>query len=256
MNNGSVDSRDLSEREEELLARFFDNEASFFERFRVKSLRRMKPAATDDFLQSLAVIREISRGELAGVLKDNPVQVDLWQGINQRLDEEERLAIYYHSDRAVSVDATPEQESFVSRLMDRFAWSVSGGVVAACATFLLIQPSPQPFDLSRLKSSSFLQSVSGHGGEVSPVVSRSQIYRRSAPHVVEVDWMRSDGRVQMLHEPTDHSAMIWVRKRQPIGSMLSRGGRGIVSESAIPVGAAPIEVLDQRIPQSIPVSNR
>lgn len=57
---------------------------------------------------------------------------------------------------------------------------------------------------------------------------------------VEVDWMRSDGRVRMVHDPSESSPIIWVKRRLPLPTKKVQiyrskdGKRVLVVEKAIP----------------------
>ncbi|MCB0319952.1 MAG: hypothetical protein KDD60_03440 [Bdellovibrionales bacterium] len=46
--------------------------------------------------------------------------------------------------------------------------------------------------------------------------------------VVEVDWMKSDGRVQMIHDPAASAPIIWVKKRLPLRVVKEKNSRGVV----------------------------
>jgi len=51
------------------------------------------------------------------------------------------------------------------------------------------------------------------------VGSRADSSTRQAPRAVEVDWMRSDGRVQVFHDPVEQVSFIWVN---PSRAMIER----------------------------------
>ncbi len=259
---------ELSEAEEQLLTRYFDSETSLLDGLLVRSLKWRKSESVEQFLGLLGVIREISRGEQAGILKTNPKPVDLWSKIDQRISEEERIAVFYGRERFSSHNraALParEEPSKVAEMLGRFVWSLGGGLVAACATFVMLRgPAPvtQMVGLSHGSQEGNLAPVAVVR-PVSDTASSDLAYDDEGPHVVEVDWMRSDGRVRLLHQPQDRSALIWVKKRQPFnGSTLSRYeqrrlGESRLGQSVTPLDVAPIQVLNDRIPDSIPVSNR
>ena len=95
----------------------------------------------------------------------------------------------------------------------------------------------------RTVSQGSLQSSSLQQAPQQRVVPRAYV-RRSVPvtSVVEVDWMRSDGRVRLIEDPEDTGAIIWIRKRKP-------------TTNAIPLAGARnsngIQVIEENVPDAL-----
>lgn len=216
----------LSEGEEILLMKFFDGQCSFLERGKAQRLIEQSQSACD-FMTSLRVTAEAAQS-LAG---RQSVKVDLWQEVSRRIEAEEHAALF------LGKRDTHAKPSFAERVGEFFSnsWNLglSGAAVAAGLALFLILPSTpatnnsgseQMVDLVRGvsfdRTNVGTMSVSNgaeNSGSVEPVGvhGRPQILNEQTPNVVEVDWMRSDGRLRMLHEPSEPSAIIWVKRRDP-----------------------------------------
>ena len=242
----------LSEQEEQLLVRYFDGESSWWESRKAKKLVGGQEAARA-FMHTLEVISEIAKNESCAQVKAAST-VDLWSRINARIEEEERAALYLGKRRTVD---EPQRRRFFSR--DHFTWGISGGVVTACVTYFLVVGMVGTVDTTTSKGGLALNN-SARSGYNQASYHPSRIAARRAPHAyevpipesggsasipsaVEVDWVRSQGRVRMIQEPGDRSAIIWVKRHDNptfVGS--SQGGM-------------PLVVYQDRAPQSIPVVN-
>ena len=291
----------LSEKEEMLLVRYFDDEHSFLDGFLAKRLIARSSAARE-FMDTLNTIGAIARSERPGILSEDPNPVDLWDKISARIDEEERSALY------LGTRSTRRQEEKVGSWsslfsLDRFIWGLSGGAVAACMTYYVVIGGvvnggvSDPATIGAMASNAQRKQVvaSNVGLNTGRVVTRAAPRRNSSnqapvvqvaakgsevkdsftgeentnvggalesssqfepiqvrnrvPTALEVDWVRSDGRVRMVQDVADRSAIIWVKKRQPSPSF---GATGV---GAINGAREPLIVYRDRLPQTIPVVN-
>lgn len=239
----------LEERDERLLSRYFDGEASWLDQLRARRLlARSSEART--FIQSLEMIRDLA----ANLVKAAPAEVQLWEKISRRIDAEERAAVFlggrYGRASAGSTD------SILGRLTERLSWSAMGGVAAAAVTMLVVAPlgGPQnsgqqqlamlgqPVRLEKPGSmlSTALEEVRFSPSDPTGIDDRTAVVeqfapntepvilsRPSYPRAMEVEWMRSDGRVRMLQAPKERSAIIWVKRREP-------NSGGIVVRRSVP----------------------
>lgn len=216
----SMDSRDgnrLSSRQERLLGRFFDGECRFWEKLAAGRLVRTSPAARA-YLDSLKGLREACAPRRAA-------DVDLWSRISARIEQEQRSAILL-GKRELNASWHERISGFRERFGSRMAWGVSGAFAAACAGFLALsidapgkKGTPELVADAKPAASSNLQLVSEHSGKAGT----PKIIDPSYPVALEVDWMRSDGRVSLMQDPARRSAIIWVKKR--------RTGRGEIFDS-------------------------
>ena len=91
------------------------------------------------------------------------------------------------------------------------------------------------------------QNVSLKSSDLGPTPSLRQASRRP----LEVDWMRSDGRVHMIQDSGERSAIIWVKRQHP--NVLPDDGSDQQSIAASP--ERPI-ILRERIPDSLNISSQ
>ena len=248
----------LTEANEQLLVQHFDGETSWFANFRAQRLLKNSVEARE-FVDTLKVIGEIARNERAGILATNDKPVDLWSRISARIDEEERVSLYLGNRvQAQRVESKVRFFDFLS--FDRLAWGLSGGMVAAGFTYFMVQSTAltaranvamivdkvQKSDSANISAVSFSprQAARRKVRFDDPPVP-IQLAQSRIPSAVEVDWVKSDGRVSVMQEPSERSAIIWVKKRSPVNFGSDR--KGLSDE--------PVVVYNDRIPQSIPVGN-
>ena len=230
----------LRDHEERLLLAYIDGEAGLMTRLRARLLLR-KPEARA-YLESVRQVGTETRAWAEG--RAIPA-VNMWDRIALRLDQEERAALFLGSRTR---PAAAEHSSWT----DRLAWAVPSAAVAALATVFVIGTEfrvPGGFhsmagtvrqerdQLATIEPSDLGMA----GAPVQPVslaadVARPQTY---LPAPVEVRWMRSNGRVQLMQDPEKRSAIIWIRTKPTH----RRGAQA----NALGVG---------RVPEAIPVSTR
>ncbi len=232
----------LSDAEEQLLLSYLDGEAGIVKRLRARFLLRRPEARS--YLESMRRVGVETRAWAEG--REVPT-VDLWQRVSQRLDQEERAARFLGS-RASGV--VPVRHVWSERL----AWAIPSAAVAALATVFVVGTEfrvPGGFysmagtvrqeheQLATIEPSD----LGFAGASSQPVSLRSSTAVRPPPYLsapVEVKWMRSNGRVQLMQDPENRSAIIWIRTDP---AHRRRTGGGEVSRQA-------------RIPEAIPVSTR
>lgn len=205
----------LSESEELLILKLVDGECSALDRFRARRLLASKAAAVQFKVESEAL------SERLRVREDPPPDVDLWMRVASRIAEEERAEVLLGR-------RTTDREDRAERFFGRFAWGMSGALVTASLAFLVWQPFKGGSALSTSPSANAgggaegegaIRAVSlvsdGRSGPEAPPASgkkfgRPQIIDRAVQGALEVDWMRSAGRVKVVQNPEERSAIIWV----------------------------------------------
>jgi hypothetical protein len=198
----------LTEKEEQLLCRYHDGECSLYYSFLAKRLLRHNSIAKD-FLHTLencshALHVEASTADLPSV--------DLWERIDNRIDQEQKAAFYLGERR--SSERAP---SFIERLRASqvAVGGLSGAAVAAIALLFVYSPRDitsfsVPSTASISNSENQFQQV---GFGASPSSNRSAVIPYNGNRALEVDWMRSNGSLSLIPDATGSSAIIWVRRR-------------------------------------------
>jgi hypothetical protein len=211
----------LSERQERLLMRVADGQVGFFDRRRASALLE-KSAAARNFVDGIRNSGALSRVALLNSADSDlrTHEVDLWGRISRRIEEEERAELML--GRRVTDERERAPLGWFERLgFDRLAWGLTGGMVAASLTvFILRQPPSAARDQQNFSVASLpLPHVAFNNTErslpaIAPVSTSAPVSFSSAEHnVVEVDWMRSDGRVRLMQDPSERSAIIWIKRR-------------------------------------------
>jgi hypothetical protein len=178
-------------------------------------------------------------------------KVDLWDKISVRIEREER-------SRRIMAEAEQSLSAWWQLIPVRLAWSGAGAVVAGVLVFFMVsspQTGPQPGGEIGIAGSfqelSNIQPVSLSPEErdlkVLPSV-REALAEASAEEPLELDWMRSTGRVHLIHNPNKRMAIIWV----------NRGGAAnpnMATPTMVP-GEEGLVVVNHHEPNAIPVANR
>jgi hypothetical protein len=235
----------LSSREELLLVAFYDQECGFVDSLRARMLLTRSSVAREFYAA-------IERTEIAykayAARVSNESRVDLWDRISARIDAEMRAEVFLggrsYREPSVATRITGAIESWRSRL----AWGASGAALASFLGMGLIYggylgTGPN----GGFSGGEITRSASGRIPLAAPVSyqGRSQSLGvresvRTSP--VEMDWMRSEGRLRLLQDPDQRTAIIWVKPRSTearvavpagYGPRLSR--RSTRSNSQIPV---------------------
>ena len=180
-----VEKNPLSDTQEMLLSKYFDDECNAFDRFRVYRLLESNLAA-GTYLDQLQQARELVRNSV------DHVPVSLWSRISSQLHQQEKNRF-----RLAPVKRSDMFPSFV-----RFG--LSGAAVAAVV--FLMAPSVKVGNVNQMIAST----KQGFLGSTNPA-STSLV-----PTAMQVDWMRSNGRVTVM--PSDvgqgSAPVILIRRRQ------------------------------------------
>jgi hypothetical protein len=218
--------QELSESQQLLLMRFADGECGLWGRVQAKWLLRGRATARD-FVESLRTTdQHISELLTKRDRESRAGELDLWAGIEQRILQEERSAIYTSRSDRKSGQLTgkdqPRSAGF-SEWTRGLSWAGTGAAVAAVCTLLITgqgvfdggslagKGAPQYVVPSLIASTATL-TESSMATEALPV-GAPQIMQSSIPSTFEVDWMRGNGRVKLYNDAEQRAPMIWVRKR-------------------------------------------
>jgi hypothetical protein len=199
----------LSEREQLLLSRYADGECGFFQSFQAKLLL----SRSHDALRYLSNLEKFRSSFSEHLSTQEEPQVDLWERINSRIEQEERAALYLGTRRVES-----PRNSIWDTLSLPSTWvgGLSGAAIAGAALIFFHKP-------AEIVSFSAPQQIALQSApqRVQQVALGSQ--RQARPRVApltqqpsfEVDWMRSHGSLNLIPDSGGASAIIWVRRRQP-----------------------------------------
>ena len=234
----------LTEKEEKLLEQYFDGECRLFAGRKAKRLLDEKPEA----LAYIEHLKELSKATKKAISEEYTGEVDLWDRISNRIDQEEYASIFLGERKTLKEEKVPWYSGI--------GWAIPGAALSAFAFFMVSSqpvaslpggsPKPLGFAEADFLSLQSLRTVSQGALQQAPqqrVVPRAYV-RRSVPvtSVVEVDWMRSDGRVRLIEDPEDTGAIIWIRRRKP-------------TSKAIPLAGARnsngIQVIEDNVPDAL-----
>lgn len=198
----------LSEKQELLLSRFHDGECSFLSAFFARRLVSQNANARS-YLNDLRGLKNHC-SHLVESSSDSTV--DLWARIDARIEQEQRAA-YYLGTRQ------PEhsRESLWQRLS--IGHAVMGGLSGAAIAAALILVVSRPSQLMTF-SAPAAGPVTGHQiihpvgiGSASAPRTQFKVTPARAHNPLEVDWMRANGSLKLIPDPSGSSAIIWVRRR-------------------------------------------
>lgn len=202
-------AKQLTERQELLLSRYYDGEVSIIDRLRAKRLLRTNPAAPA-FLASLQSIANYTKS----ATPTSDTACDLWHRISARIESEERAAIYLGERAALPVTA---REGLVASLLSSHIMlgGVSGAAVAA-VLLLSLTPSSSSKNVTIIPTapSALVNANSGFRpvGLEGAVSGTARANRPLTP--MELDWMRGDGPLRIIQTPQSSSAIIWVNRKK------------------------------------------
>jgi hypothetical protein len=305
-------------RQELLLLRIIDGEASWFERVRAQRLLQRNSAAQRFFdqlkdlsvyvrqhyisgvEQQLLVTQEL-RGELTGAKA--LFDAKFCERVMARIEQEEQHAVYSGALTPGRRGQQRRADSPSSWLpsIDRLSWGLSGAAVAAMFTMVLTERSlvGAKYVDAGAGSTPVIESVESTGaysGTPRPLYSRaglparanvandvaSQAHARAVqglgmtelatvsalagtrapenrvfrpglelmsedPIGVEVDWVRSHGRVRVLQNRESRTAIIWVRRPQALPLAREQYVRGLPITTEIDNLQAPQAVATQQM---------
>ncbi len=210
------ETKRLSEHQELLLSSYVDNECSFFSRIRAERLIKGNDSARL-FVRNLQQTSQTYRS----LFSDTHKSPDLWDKISQRIEGEERAALYLgQREPATAQDDGSPLARFLSK--QAVLGGLSGAAVAACVLLFISRPT-QPGEIIPVYTGG---PVAAHNPSAFRQASLESA--RQAPtsgSSMEVDWMRSTGSLKIIQNPHDNSAIFWVRKRPSVESLRTQGLR-------------------------------
>ena len=219
----------LSEKDELLLSKYHDGECGVLSAFLAKRLLRDNTAA-QHFLRNLENCSRIIEAEASRV--SIPV-VDLWDRIDNRIDQEQKAAFYLGERRV-----TERVPSLIERLRASqvAVGGLSGAAIAAVAFLFVYSPRDitsfsVPFNGPSSNAQNQFQQV-GMGS--SSISTRQATLTQRGNRPLEVDWMRSNGSLSLIPDASGSSAIIWVRRRSASPSQ----ARSLASLRPTPLGRA------------------
>ncbi len=189
-------------KEEKLLSRYIDNELGILGKFKAKSLLKRSSEARD-------VVEGLSeQSELVSSLSTNSLKVNLADKIFQRIEQEEKAEFYLGKRRNLEKQ---ERDS-------AFSWGLVGTLASAAACLALFftfandnsdnietqvaKVQKESFQAERQSSTVQLTSVSDSGFDFEDPS-------------VEVEWLKSDGRVKMIPAKNEKQMpIIWIKPRR------------------------------------------
>ena len=224
----------LTEKQEILLCRLFDGDLGLVNRVKAKWLVRGSASARD-FLASL---ESISVAVSAPEIKATSKRCDLWTQISQRIEAEERAAVF--------LGERPQTRTDSVHHADRSAWyqffstqallgGLSGAATTAVVLFVVTSMRAVPTPLTSngvgtaanssgavltqasLASNGFENSrgpySSALSSSMSAASSRPTLLNGRDRSIMEVDWMRGDGPLRVIQNPSEKSTIIWVKRQ-------------------------------------------
>lgn len=209
----ATESKELSEKQQLLLSSYIDNECSYISRFLAERLIRTNPEAKL-FVQNIRNTAQTYRA----LATPKDTSVDLWDRISTRIDGEERAALYLGQRKPI---VETNDSPLLGRLLSRQVvfGGLSGAAIAATVLIMISRPT---------KSGEILPVYTGGTGAA---VNSSAFHQASlgaqeagfgARSTMEVDWMRANGPLKIIQNPSGKSGIIWVQKRPLIPSMKSQ----------------------------------
>lgn len=191
----------MKDKDELLLNKYVDNECGFFARRKAEKLIETSVEAKT-YVASIGRLSE----NMQSVLAPERPHSDLWPRVSMRISQEENAAVFLGERKF------DEKRSIFSLPSLGFAM---GSLVTALFLFSVwIPTSQQPGSLVPNASNQGALTLASAGSPVQPNPGRPQILNNEPfQSGIDVDWMRSTGRVRILQNPDERSAIIWIRKK-------------------------------------------
>jgi hypothetical protein len=207
-------SKELSEQQELLLSSYLDNECSFISRLRAERLIKRNETAKL-FVQNLKNTSDTYRS----LFSESTQSPDLWDKISQRIDAEARAALYLGQRKPpTETHEKPSVAHFFSK--QALVGGLSGAAVAACVLLFISRPT-KPGEIIPVYTGG---PVAAHNPSAFHQASLGSPQQAAvAGSSMEVDWMRSNGSLKIIQNPSNNSAIFWVRKRPSARALGSQG---------------------------------
>lgn len=250
----------LTVSHERLLMRYHDGECSWFTARRAKALL----AFSADAKEYLAHLQQLA--QVVDSFSHSAVEpVDLWARIEQRIDQEEKTALYLGKRSFSATGATRSSSGFGG--LFTFGAPVAAFVVVL--SFFLYTGNEIPVTeigqtvASLSVNSTAVSGVAPESRTVLPVANTApvsytdptvgvqvaptaQFVRSHDPW--EVEWIRSDGRVRMIHQRSGRAPVLWIKRHNSATSLHRDQVHRLQDGSEL-------RIIDKRIPQAIAVVN-
>ncbi|NDC37433.1 MAG: hypothetical protein EBZ48_05210 [Proteobacteria bacterium] len=234
--------RVLSDCQEQLLVAYYDRACGVFDSLRARVLLRLSPAARR-FIQSVQQADAVFRAGARQV--EQSCSVDLWDRIAARIEAERRAEVFLGERSSVTASARAGRAQGFSEWRARLAWGASGAAFASVCGVMLVYTGVVGGVSGGAGITGAQAGFRGSIPTASQVAFSPEDMRRVEP--IEMDWMRSEGRVQMLHDPSERTSIIWVKPR-------SRSQVAAASET--PQRLSRLSRSNSRIPVAIPAAGR
>lgn len=236
----------LTEKQEVLIEKYVDGECGILSKFKARRLLANNRSARQ-FLDSLLSLAEELRDF---ELKQNNPKVDMWDQVSMRIEQEERAERF--------LGKRNESEKVSAKVSwTSLGWGFSGSLVTAGIVGVVIafsgrsNPSSKGDDFTKRLERS-LEVLDAQGDSRPSAQNVNLPVSSTLRRPVEVDWMRSDGRVHMIQDPQERSAIIWVKRQHPGLAAIDDGSdaQSLARPSNRPV------IINERIPDALSVSNQ
>ena len=284
--------RSLSLWQERLLQSYSDGECGWLGTKLAERLLATEAEARR-FIGDMQVLSHAARNVLAPKSPAQSFQ-QLWDRIDSRLSQEERLA--WFSEVRSQRGRAGLFGSGWEKIRFGLGWGITGALATAVLGVVVLGPaalvsSNRLNPASTASSSELLASTSQTFASaergLEPVaynraadqkleefsmldqsVGVEPYYSIVQPNpshsqVMEVDWMRSHGRVMVLRHPDDDSAIFWVKQDRPAVSSSRRLSQvELFRRRQLTPGVSPasrgsqVRVLDDRVPAAVQIADR
>lgn len=196
----------LSEKQELLLSRFYDGECSCISAFFARRLL-IKNTSAQFFLSEL----EGLSAKCADLVSE-PSSVDLWARVDARIEQEQRAEFYVGAHRS-----RVAREPLFQRINLRHATfgGLSGAAIAAAVLMVLARPQ-QIVTFSAPAAGPVAHNQLIQQAGITNSNTQRSLYQTTPAkqhRSLEVDWMRANGSLKLIPDPSGASAIIWVRPR-------------------------------------------
>ena len=206
-NNSADRHQRLSERQELLISRFCDGECSYVGSYLARRLLASNQAAQS----FLAELQNLKHACSHLTLTQPKASTDLWDRIETRIEQEQYAARFLGERRAEEPTASVREWLNMRHVC-------MGGLSGAAIAVALITMTSRPSQLLTFSAPAAGPVVGPQlvqpAGISAPATARTHnSFPATRPHnPLEVDWMRANGSLKLIPDPSGSSAIIWVRR--------------------------------------------
>jgi hypothetical protein len=210
-------NHELDHKQRQLLCCYFDGECSWLERIKARRLLKRSPQAID-YLDQLNKVAAVTKECYSLPV---PEAVDLSQQVLARIKQEE-YAEKFLGQRQIEV----ENKRYL--WLQSFGWGASGAAVAAAIMLVFtgrLGSAPQMMAFEGgVNRPITVQEASTHSTNNNSASNSKIPSVNTVNNQLELDWVRSDGRVSVIPAPSTNNGVIWVKrlrvKKQPTDLLL------------------------------------